>query len=292
MIKIRGLTHAFGKKTVLYNINLDVPDGTILGIVGINGAGKSTFLRLLCGVYMIESGDVSYDGRSPSDAMTRKDIFYLPDDPYYTSSTTPNKLFESYKVFYPSIDRGVFDELISKYSINPKGSVKNFSKGMKRQMFIALALAVKPKYLLLDEAFDGLDPLSRKIFKEAIISLVEEENTTVLISSHSLRELEDFCDKFVLIDATVIKSEGDISEHVNKLCKFELAFFEPISDDAFTSLPVVSLENNGRFVRVVLEGNSEEMKAKLLSLSPAVIDEMKLDFEEVFIHDVEKKEGK
>lgn len=292
MIKIRGLTHAFGKKTVLYNINLDIPDGTILGIVGINGAGKSTFLRLLCGVYMIESGDVSYDGRSPSDAMTRKDIFYLPDDPYYTSSTTPNKLFESYKVFYPSIDRGVFDELISKYSINPKGSVKNFSKGMKRQMFIALALAVKPKYLLLDEAFDGLDPLSRKIFKEAIISLVEEENTTVLISSHSLRELEDFCDKFVLIDATVIKSEGDISEHVNKLCKFELAFFEPISDDAFTSLPVISLENNGRFVRVVLEGNSEEMKAKLLLLSPAVIDEMKLDFEEVFIHDVEKKEGK
>lgn len=292
MIKVRGLTHAFGKKTVLYNINLDVPDGTILGIVGINGAGKSTFLRLLCGVYAIECGDVTFDGRSPSDAMTRRDIFYLPDDPYYTSSTTPNKLFESYKVFYPNIDRGIFEELISKYSINPKGSVKNFSKGMKRQMFIALALAVKPKYLLLDEAFDGLDPLSRKIFKEAIISLVEEENTTVLISSHSLRELEDFCDKFVLIDATVIKSEGDISEHVNKLCKFELAFFEPISDDAFSSLPVVSLENNGRFVRIVLEGNSEEMKAKLLLLSPAVIEEMKLDFEEVFIHDVEKKEGK
>lgn len=292
MIKVRGLTHAFGKKTVLYNINLDVPDGTILGIVGINGAGKSTFLRLLCGVYAIECGDVTFDGRSPSDAMTRKDIFYLPDDPYYTSSTTPNKLFESYKVFYPNIDRGVFEELISKYSINPKGFVKNFSKGMKRQMFIALALAVKPKYLLLDEAFDGLDPLSRKIFKEAIISLVEEENSTVLISSHSLRELEDFCDRFVLIDATVIKSEGDISEHVNKLCKFELAFFEPISDDAFSSLPVVSLENNGRFVRVVLEGNSEEMKAKLLLLSPAVIEEMKLDFEEVFIHDVEKKEDK
>ena len=292
MIKIRELTHAFGKKIVLYNINLDVPDGTILGIVGINGAGKSTFLRLLCGVYNIESGDVSFDNLSPSDAMARRDIFYLPDDPYYTSSMTPNKLFESYKVFYPNIDRGIFEELISKYSINPKSPVKNFSKGMKRQMFIALALAVKPKYLLLDEAFDGLDPLSRKIFKEAIISLVEEENTTVLISSHSLRELEDFCDKFVLIDATVIKSEGDISEHVNRLCKFELAFFEPIMDEAFSSLPVVSIENNGRFVRIVLEGDSEEMKAKLLLLSPAVIDEMKLDFEEVFIHDVEKKEGK
>lgn len=292
MIKIRELTHAFGKKIVLYNINLDVPDGTILGIVGINGAGKSTFLRLLCGVYNIESGSVSFDNLSPSDAMARKDIFYLPDDPYYTSSMTPNKLFEAYKVFYPNIDRAIFDELISKYSIDPKSPVKNFSKGMKRQMFIALALAVKPKYLLLDEAFDGLDPLSRKIFKEAIISLVEEENTTVLISSHSLRELEDFCDKFVLIDATVIKSEGDISEHVNRLCKFELAFFEPITDEAFSSLPVVSIENNGRFVRIVLEGDSEEMKAKLLLLSPAVIDEMKLDFEEVFIHDVEKKEGK
>lgn len=289
MIEVKGLTHAFGKKTVLYNIDLNIPDGTILGIVGINGAGKSTLLRLLCGVYKAESGEVLYDGRSPFEPMTREDIFYLPDDPYYTASTTPNKLFESYKVFYPHIDRAVFDELISKYKINAKGSVKNFSKGMKRQMFIALSLAVKPKYLLLDEAFDGLDPLSRKIFKDAINLLVEEENTTVLISSHSLRELEDFCDRFILIDATMIKSEGDIAEHVDRLCKFELAFLENIDDKAFASLPVVSLENSGRFVRIVLEGDRDAMREKLSALSPVVMDEMKLDFEEAFIHDVERK---
>ena len=287
MIKIRELTHAFGKKIVLYNINLDVPDGTILGIVGINGAGKSTFLRLLCGVYNIESGSVSFDNLSPSDAMARKDIFYLPDDPYYTSSMTPNKLFEAYKVFYPNIDRAIFDELISKYSIDPKSPVKNFSKGMKRQMFIALALAVKPKYLLLDEAFDGLDPLSRKIFKDAIIKLVEENGTTVLISSHSLRELEDFCDKFVLIDDNIIKTHGDIAEHVGSMCKFELAFMNEINEGAFEGLPIVSLEIKGRFVTVVLKGESEDMYACLEQLKPAVMDELPLDFEEAFIHDVE-----
>ena len=159
---------------------------------------------------------------------------------------------------------------------------------MRRQIFISLALAVSPRYLLLDEAFDGLDPLSRKIFKDAIISLVDEGRTTVLIASHSLRELEDFCDRFILIDSNVVKSQGDIAEHIGRLCKFELAFTEAVGEDAFASLPVVSLIIKNRFVQVVLEGESDEMREKLEALSPAVIDEMPLDFEETFIHDVRK----
>ncbi len=286
MIEIKGLTHSFGTKLVLNNIELMIPDGTVLGIVGINGAGKSTLLRLLSGVYD-SKGCVLYDGKSPMKAETRRDIFFLPDDPYYTATSTPNKMFEFYKTFYGNIDREVFDQLLSKYEINPKQNLRNFSKGMRRQVFIALALAVKPKYMLLDEAFDGLDPLSRKIFKEAIIKLVEDEGTTVLISSHSLRELEDFCDRFVLIDDNIIKTHGDIAEHVGSMCKFELAFMNEINKSIFEGLPIVSLEIKGRFATVVLKGESGDMCACLEQLNPAVMDELPLDFEEAFIHDVE-----
>ncbi len=291
MIEIQNLSHCLGGKTILREIDLKITDNTILGIVGINGAGKSTLLRLLSGVYLPDAGSIKYDGRSPAEADTRKDIFFLPDDPYYTSFMTPDTLFDFYKCFHPNMDRETYESLLGEYKIDKKGKVRNFSKGMRRQVFIALALAVKPKYLLLDEAFDGLDPLSRKIFKDAIISLVEEGHTTVLIASHSLRELEDFCDKFILIDSNVIKSQGDIAEHVGRLCKFELAFTEAVSEDAFAHLPIVSLVIKNRFVQIVLRGESEEMKEKLEALSPAVMDEMPLDFEETFIYDV-KKEGK
>lgn len=291
MIEIKGLCHSFGSKTVLKDINLAIPNSCILGIVGINGAGKSTLLRLLAGVYDADEGSIAYDGKSPLQALTRQNIFFLPDDPYYSTFTTPNTLFSFYKTFYPDIDHTAFIQLLSEYQIAPSQAIRNFSKGMRRQTFIALALAIKPKYLLLDEAFDGLDPLSRKIFKDAIISLVEDQGTTVLISSHSLRELEDFCDRFVLIDCNTVKSQGDIAEHIGRLCKFELAFLQEVSETLFSSLPTVSLVIKGRFVQIVLEGASEDLRPKLEALSPAVMDEMPLDFEETFIHDVNKNRG-
>ena len=288
MIQIRNMWYSFDEKTVLREIDLEIADNTILGIVGINGAGKSTFLRLLAGVYLPEQGSIRYDDRSPANAETRRDIFFLPDDPYYSAHMTPNKLFDFYKCFYPDIDRQVYNSLLDTYKIQKTGKVRNFSKGMRRQMFIALALAVKPRYLLLDEAFDGLDPLSREIFKDAIVSLVQKGHTTVLITSHSLRELEAFCDRFILIDANTIKNQGEVAAHTSRLCKFELAFTEAVKEEIFADLPVVSLTIKNRFVQVVLEGSAEEMKKGLMALSPAVIDEMPLDFEETFIHDVKK----
>ena len=290
MIEINNLSHSLGEKTVLKDINLEITDNTILGIVGINGAGKSTLLRLLAGVYLPDAGGIKFDGSSPSEVETRKSIFFLPDDPYYTAFMTPNALFEYYKCFHPDINREIYDRLLGEYKIENNGKIRNFSKGMRRQVFIALALAVKPKYLLMDESFDGLDPLSRKIFKDAIIAMVEEGDTTVLIASHSLRELEDFCDKFILLDSNVIKTKGDIDEHVGKLCKFELAFKEAVKEEVFAELPIVSLTIKNRFVQLVLEGESGEMREKLELLCPVVIDEMPLDFEEAFISDVRRKE--
>ena len=289
MIEIRNMSHTLGNKIILKEINLDVPDNTILGIVGINGAGKSTLLRLLSGVYLPDDGCILYDGKNPAVPETRKNIFFLPDDPYYTAFMTPSSLFEYYKAFYPNAEQALYDALLTTYKVKLNGKMRNFSKGMRRQVFIALSLAIKPRYLLLDEAFDGLDPLSRKVFKDAIISLVEEGHTTVLISSHSLRELEDFCDRFILIDDNKIKTQGDIAAHVGSMCKFELAFTEAVSEDAFASLPIVSLTIKNRFVQIVLKGESDEMRERLTQLSPAVIDEMPLDFEEAFIHDVRRR---
>ena len=290
MIEICGLKHAFGPKVVLDGIDLTVPDNTIMGLVGINGAGKSTFLRLLAGVYLPDEGTIRFDGEDPKDAVTRQNIFFLPDDPYYTSAMTPTSVFQFYKTFYPNIDMDIYKDLLSKYDIDLKGKMRNFSKGMRRQVFIALALAIKPKYLLLDEAFDGLDPLSRKLFKDAIISCVESSRTTVIIASHSLRELEDFCDSFILLDNNKIKHHGGIADHVGSFCKFELAFTEPVEETAFSHLPVFAITIRGRFIQIVLEGDSEPMRQELEKLNPAVMDEMPLDFEEMFIYDVQKKE--
>ena len=291
MIKINSLTHHLGAKTVLCDVDLTVNDGSIVGIVGINGAGKSTLLRLLAGVYKPDLGSISYDGNPPTDSKVRQGIFFLPDEPYYTTHATPRSLLQLYKSFYPAADSNEFYRILSLYGINPKEKLRNFSKGMRRQTFIALALAIKPKYLLLDEAFDGLDPLARKVFKEHIGQMADQYGTSVVISSHSLRELEDFCDTFALIDKNTVRSHGDIATHVERLCKFELAFDHPVDPSIFGNLPGCTANVRGKFATVVLEGNCEQCNTLLMTLGPVVIDQMPLDFEEAFLHDVNMNRG-
>lgn len=292
MIEIRHLSHSLGQNTILEDVNLTIPDSTVMGLVGINGAGKTTLLRLMSGVYLPDSGRIFYDGdREPSDEATRQDIFFLPDDPYYTMNATGKSMREMYKIFYPRFDTSVYFRFLDEYRLDEKKPLRSFSKGMRRQLYIAIALAAKPRFLLLDEAFDGLDPLARKSFREAINKYVDEEGTTVIISSHSLRELEDFCDMYALIDKKTVSSSGDIAERVSRLCKFQLAFIGDIPEMALRALPSVSLDIQGRFAKIIMEGEHDECKALLSSLSPAVIDEMPMNFEEAFIHEVDRKDG-
>ncbi len=286
MIEIKNVSHGFEKKQVLQNLNLTLHEGNIMGLVGINGAGKTTLLRLISGVYVPKSGSITIDGLNNRDENAKRNLFYLPDDPYYTTYSTGNSLYEMYKVFYPRLDKKVFEEMLDSFGLSATKPLRNFSKGMKRQLYIALALAVNPKYLLLDEAFDGLDPLARLSFKKAINQAVEERGTGVLISSHSLRELEDFCDCYALIDNKTVSSSGDISERVDRYCKFQLAFAEQPTALLFEGFPVVSVETSGRFVRLVLEGKAEELTEKLTALSPVVLEQMDMDFEEMFIQEV------
>lgn len=289
MIEIRNVSYSYGEKNVLNDVNITLKEGSVMGLVGINGAGKTTLLRLISGVYRPALGEVLIDGVNNKEESTREGLFFLPDDPYFTSHTTGKSLFEMYKVFYPNIDKETFDRHMEAFKLDEKKPIRNFSKGMRRQLFIALALAVKPKYLLLDEAFDGLDPLARLAFKKAVNEAVDESGMGVLISSHSLRELEDFCDSYALIDKTTVSSSGDIAERVNSFCKFQLAFAEEKGEDIFKNLPVVALEKSGRFFRVVLSGDAEKMLSELEGLSPLIVEQMEMDFEEMFIHEVEER---
>ena len=287
MIEIKNVSYSYGEKNVLNDVSITLKEGSVMGLVGINGAGKTTLLRLVSGVYRPASGEVLIDGIDNKDASTRENIFFLPDDPYFTSHTTGSSLYEMYKVFYPDIDHGIFEQRMRGFGLDPKKPIRNFSKGMRRQTFVALALAVKPKYLLLDEAFDGLDPLARLEFKKAVNEAVEESGMGVIISSHSLRELEDFCDSYALIDKTTVSSSGDIAERINSFCKFQLAFAEEKGEEIFKNLPVVAVEKSGRFFRVVLRGDHAKMLSELEGLSPLIVEQMNMDFEEMFIHEVE-----
>ena len=285
MIEIKGLGKSYGTKEVLKNVNLTVPDASVFGLVGINGAGKTTLLRLMSDVLRPDEGEIYYDGECiTGNAEKRRELFFLPDDPYYTAGTTVEKLVELYKSFYP-FDEKLFSRFAEIFSLERRVPVRNFSKGMKRQAFAALALACRPKYLLLDEAFDGLDPLARLELKRGIISL---EGTTVIISSHSLRELEDICSGFALLDGGTVADAGDLSETLTKVHKFQAAFDEPVSREQLP-FECLTFEQEGRVVRFVVRGEREAVIAALNALSPIFVEEVKVDFEELFLCEVKNR---
>lgn len=285
MITIKGLRKSYGTKEVLSGVSLTVPDASVFGLVGINGAGKTTLLRMMADVLRPDEGTVEYDGENiAGNAKKRKELFFLPDDPYYAAGTTVEKLVELYKSFY-SFDDELFSRYEKLFSLERRTPVRNFSKGMKRQAFAALAIACRPKYLLLDEAFDGLDPLARLELKRGIISL---EGTTAVISSHSLRELEDICSGFALLDGGAVADAGDLSETLERVHKFQAAFEEPVPRERFP-FECLSFESEGRVVRFVVRGEREEIVSALKALSPIFVEEIKVDFEELFLCEVKSR---
>ena len=179
------------------------------------------------------------------------------------------------------------DEAIGTNYLN--ANISKFSKGMKRQLLICIALAIAPKYLFLDEAFDGLDPLARLTFKKIILERMEETEMTVIISSHSLRELEDLCDLYGLLDGGVIDNTGGIEQSKESYQKYQLAFEDEKSKEYFENLNIVSYNRLGRIVKIIVKGDPEENYQKIIALKPLVLDKLPIDFEELFIIEVESK---
>ena len=292
MIEINNLYKEFEKNNpVLKQCSLKINNGTIMGIIGINGSGKSTLFRLLAGVYYPNDGEVLVDNETIyNNPAVKKKMFYLPDDPYYDQNVTPKDILNLYSCFY-DLDERVYLEYLRVFKIELKGKMNTFSKGMRRQVFVSLAVACKPKYLLLDESFDGLDPLSRHIFKKAIIDLNIEVGTTVIVASHSLREIEDICDSFGIIDNKKIVLSGDITDEVNKLYKYQLVFDRSVVKSDFSDFEVLSFQTNGRVIEVVLRGELIQIEDTISKLKPLVKDQLTISLEELFLYEV-NKEGK
>lgn len=287
MISVTNLSKSFGVKKVYENADITVESGSICGLVGINGAGKSTLLRILSGVMNADGGTVLIDGENVYDNENVKSkIFFLPDEPYFDTNITGVKLAALYKTFY-QFDDQIFQSYTKRFSLDLDKPIRNFSKGMKRQVFIAAALACKPLYLFLDEAFDGLDPLARLEFKRGLIKL-QESGCTVIIASHSLRELEDICDSFILIDNTKVKVSGSIATALENIFKLQLAFNENITS-AELPFEIINCEVSGRVMTVVVRGDKQEVKTKLSELNPIIMEEIPMDFEDMFIEEVQER---
>ena len=290
MLNIRCVSKKLGSKKVLDQVNLQIQDGSIFGLVGPNGAGKSTLLRILAGVIREDAGVVTWDNEPIFDnPAVKKDILFISDEPYYFYNASISDMKQFYQLWYPSFDEDEYAHYLKLFHLDEKMPLAQFSKGMKRQAFIIFALAIAPKLLLLDEVFDGLDPMMRLMFQRALAKSVEEKKMTVLISSHNIRELEDICDSFGILDDHCITTSGDIESVRENVHAIQLAFKEEVDPSLFDHLDVLSIRVESKFAKLVVKGNVEKIINYLRSLDPVILEVQNINLEEVFLYEMEKK---
>lgn len=290
MLNIRCVSKKLGNKKVLDQVNLQIQDGSIFGLVGPNGAGKSTLLRILAGVIREDAGVVTWDNEPIFDnPAVKKDILFISDEPYYFYNASISDMKQFYQLWYPSFDEDEYAHYLKLFHLDEKMPLAQFSKGMKRQAFIIFALAIAPKLLLLDEVFDGLDPMMRLMFQRALAKSVEEKKMTVLISSHNIRELEDICDSFGILDDHCITTSGDIESVRENVHAIQLAFKEEVDPSLFDHLDVLSIRVESKFAKLVVKGNVEKTINYLRSLDPVILEVQNINLEEVFLYEMEKK---
>ncbi|MBQ6493102.1 MAG: ABC transporter ATP-binding protein [Erysipelotrichaceae bacterium] len=287
MLKINNVTKKFDDKTVLDGLNLEVADGSIFGLVGVNGAGKSTLLRCVAGIYRTSGGNVEFNGEDTYlNEKIRRDIFFVNDDPYYPMASNIRSLKEFYSSYYP-IDEVVYQKTLELFALDENKPLTSFSKGMKRQTLLLFALAIRPKLLLLDEAFDGLDPLVRHDLKKSLNEFIEDNQATVIISSHNLKELEDICDSYGILENGKISTYGDLLESKQNINKYQLAFTHDVDESAFEGLNILHYGREGSVYTLVIKGDREETVEKLKALDPVILDTLSVNFEELFIYEHE-----
>lgn len=288
MIKISNISKFFGDVIALENLSIEINSGSVFGLVGSNGSGKSTLLRILSGVYIPDSGTIKIDNEdiTDNDAIRGKCVF-ISDFPFFSNTATLKDMSILYKSLYPNWNDEKFKELCGMFPIDSKKRVINMSKGMQRQVALILALSTKPKYLFLDEIFDGLDPVVRQLVKKLIISEIDENEMTVIIASHNLRELEDFCDHIGFMHRGGVLLEKDIDDLKLDLHRIQIAFEYPLPEDALNSLDVVSCKTTGKMYTIVVRGDLEAAIALLNSYNPIYHETLPLTLEEIFISEME-----
>ena len=271
MIEAKQLIKQFGKLRALDGLSIQVPEGSIYGLVGPNGAGKSTLIRCLTGVYRPEQGAVTLDGEPVwENPGVKRKIACIPDEIFYFPQASIAGMADFYAGIYPTFDRELFRRLGQVFEL-PKGSpIRRFSKGMQKQAAFWLAISIRPEVLILDEPVDGLDPVMRRQVWQLLLSDVSQNGTTVLVSSHNLRELEDVCDRVGIVDHGRMLLERSLSELQENIVKVQMVPAE--GNGLPDGLKVVHQSQAGRLLTLVVRGSGEEIRATLEAASPVYFD--------------------
>lgn len=288
MIKCTDVVKTFDKFEALSHLNCTIPDGSVYGMVGSNGAGKSTLLRLLTGIYRADTGTIEYDGQPIYENTELKDdIAFVPDELFFLPQSNMERMAKLYEANFSHFDMDKFNEYTKAFGLNPKANINTFSKGMKRQAATILALSCNTKYIFLDETFDGLDPVMRNLVKRLIYAQVEDRGATAIITSHSLRELEDTCDQLALLHKGGIVFESDIQNLKTSLFKVQVAFAEPYDKSKFTSIDMLNYSQRGSVANIIIKGDRDETKALFDAMNPVLFEILPLSLEEVFVYEME-----
>lgn len=288
MIEVNTVTKLFDETKALDNVSLRMKQGGVYGLIGSNGSGKSTLLRIISGVYRADGGSVTIEGENTFENTALKDrIFFVSDEPYFFNQYSIHDAAKFYRQYYSNWDEATFKRLCEIFPLNYKKKIHTFSKGMKRQASLLLALSANPDYLLLDEAFDGLDAVIRSLLKRIIAEKVVDKNLTTVITSHNLRELEDLCTQIGLLHYGKLVMERDYDSLKDSMHKVQLAFEQAPDEEKLKTLAPLKTEVSGRVATLILRGEREELKPKLDELNPIFIEMLPLTLEEIFLYEME-----
>jgi len=288
MIKTEHVFKRFDKFTALDDISATINNGCIYGMVGSNGAGKSTFLRVISGVYKPDSGTVSVDGMPIyENPQAKSKIAFVPDELFALPGSNMERMADMYQALYSNFDRQKFRALSFDFSLDTKKPLNTFSKGMRRQAIIILSLSCKPDYIFFDETFDGLDPIMRNYVKKLICNDVMERGASAIITSHSLRELEDTCDQLALLHKGGLVLESDIENLKTEQFKIQVAFSNNYYKDMFEGIDIVHFSKHGAVSNMIVRGNREEAVSKIAQMNPILLEVLPLSLEEIFTYEME-----
>ena len=281
MLQVKNVTKCFGDFKALDNLDMTVPKGAVYGLVGPNGAGKSTIIRLITGVYTPDGGQITMEGQPVYENTAVKErIGYIPDEIFYFPSATLEDMRSYYRGIYPKFDDELFERLYEVFNLPRKSPIRRFSKGMQKQAAFHLAICCRPEVLILDEPVDGLDPVMRRQVWSLILSDVAEHGTTVLISSHNLRELEDICDHVGIMDHGKMLLEKSLADMQGSTVKLQLV------GDLPEGLEVLHESKSGRLSTYIIRGSAAEVAEAVEATAPAYFDVLPLSLEEIFIYEL------
>ena len=281
MLELKNITKKFGDFKALDDLSMRVPRGTVYGLVGPNGAGKSTAIRCMVGVYRPDSGSITMDGAAVYENPALKArIGYIPDDVFYFPAATLEEMRAYYRGLYPDFDDVLFERLYGIFNLPRKSPIRRFSKGMPKQAAFHLAICCRPDVLILDEPVDGLDPVMRRQVMSLILADVAERGTTVLISSHNLRELEDVCDHVGIMDHGKMLLEKSLADMQGATHKLQMVGQPP------ENLEILHESTSGRLNTYIVRGSAAEIEKTVEALQPVYFDVLPLSLEEIFIYEL------